>query len=159
MTVRSLALSAGLAAGAVLTGCDSAPDLTSPDLTCEDASLSSRGTLTATTPSGSFRATCFDVVVDSDLVRIEALDFDLGASSIDRGIELTVFGTTTGTYVVGDDDRPARARYNATGNASIDAESGTITVTEFSADRIRGSFAFETVNGVAVTEGAFDVEL
>ncbi len=156
MTAR---LSALALAGVLLVGCDSSsvPDLR---LTCEDVSLSSSGTLTASTPSGSFRANCFEVSSRTSFLTIEGLDVDLVEGGIDGSISLDIRGTTPGTYSVDEDaERQVEASYSPSGSVSLEAVSGTVTLSEFSTTRVRGSFSFETTNGSRVTDGAFDVEL
>ena len=144
----------------LLAGCDSG---TTPDdtrLTCEDVDLSSRGSLTASTPSGAFRATCFEVRGLSDEVVVEGLDLDFSDLAIGDagGIRLDIAGTQPGTYVVQGESFPrSSATFRPTSSTTLEAASGTITLSEFSAERVRGTFSFVTSNGTAVSSGAFDI--
>ena len=162
MRSRLLALTALAAA---LVGCDTSgpdPDVT---LTCEDVSLSSDGTLTAWTASGTFRADCFSAQARSGGVTLIGLEVVLEGGLASSGevlgsIEIDVEGTGPGTYDVGPSSGPrAEVAYSPSGSTSLEATSGTVTLTELSATRVQGTFSFETANGTSVSGGAFDVGL
>lgn len=150
-------------AAVLLTGCDG-DSLSDFDLTCEDAGFSSTGTLTASTSNGTFRANCFEVMTAATALEVRGFDIDLdvgaGLGTLRGGVELVTEGLEPGTYVVGSgDEQNARASFSPSPTSTLEAASGTVTIAEFSASRVRGSFAFETVNGATVSNGAFDIEL
>ena len=80
----------------------------------------------------------------------------------DALVNITLIGPAVGTYDVasgGTVQTIVSGQYQAPG--SLDtflAETGTITVSELTDTRVRGSFSFVAENGAEVTGGAFDLE-
>ncbi|MEM6925480.1 MAG: hypothetical protein AAF602_01025 [Myxococcota bacterium] len=142
-----------------LTGCDGlGGDGDEGAFTCEDASLVSDGEATATTPDGAFDADCFDVTLASETVTIRIYEVDLrSGEGIQRRILVRTDGVTPGTYTFEDGTfSRTRADYNPRPDLTLEATSGTVTITERSDERLRGTFSFDLENG-AVTDGVFDV--
>lgn len=140
-------------------GCDGgAPDDSA--LVCADVGLSSRGTLTASTPTGAFRATCFEVRTSADDLTVLAYAYDFAQDEPLRGrVRLLVGGFEPGQYPIpGTPGRRSAAEYDPDPETQLEAETGAVALAEASADRVRGSFSFVTTDGVVVTGGAFDVE-
>ena len=140
-----------------LAGCDGDG---SADRTCEDVGLSSAGTATATTDAGSFRATCYEVRVSADDVTVLAYVYDFEQDEPRRArLRLLVGGFEPGSYrIPGPSGQRSGAEYDPDPTTQLTAETGAITLAEFSSDRVRGAFSFVTTDGVVVTDGAFDVE-
>ena len=140
-----------------LAGCDGEG---SSSQTCEDVGLSGRGTLTASTPTGPFRATCFEVRVSADDVTVLAYAYDFDESNPLRGrVRLLIGGFEPGSYPIGGTPgRRSASEYDPDPTTQLTAETGNITLAELSDDRVRGAFSFVTTDGTVVTGGAFDVE-
>ena len=144
-------------AALVLAGCDGEG---SSSLTCEGVGLSDRGTLTASTSGGPFRATCFEVRASADDVTVlaYAYDFDEPDPLVGR-VRLLIGGFEPGSYRIGGEPgRRSAAEYDPDPATQLTAETGAITLAELSDDRVRGAFSFVTTDGTLVTDGTFDVE-
>lgn len=144
-----------------LSGCDGAGGGgDDADLTCEDASLSADGTAAATTPDGSFSADCFDVTLGSETFTVRVYEVELRSDASDVGIQRRILvradGVTPGTYTF-DETTSGRSRadYSPQPSVTVEATSGTITLTERTETRLRGGFSFETASGPV--DGTFDV--
>ena len=147
-----LALSLGLVA------CDSGSGEDGPtDASCATTGTQDLGTVTATTPSGSFRSSCAaatsstgDLVV---IVRTPGNESALGGESL----EFVLQDLRVGTYTLGeDDDDFSTASYGRTPLAMSEAASGTVVVTSLSGG-IEATFSFTTVTGQEVTDGRLDL--
>ena len=146
----------------LIAGCDGG----GPDSGIEcDSGYTSDGTLTASTSDGAFRASCITVernAIDGFVVG--------GFSSGEAGGVpqlIAVMGVSTGlpdvgTYSIGDaDDDFAGGSYELladppAGTFDNEAVSGTVTLSEVTATRIRGTFSFVTGQGKSVSSGRFD---
>lgn len=137
-----------------LTGCDSGG---SND---NDSGLPGGGTLSATVAGSSFTATTVTATNSSGVL---AIGGNLGATSPQRQINLTVNGAAAGTYQIGIGG--AIAVYSQ-GSSAADlvayaALSGSVTIESFSGSGAKGTFNFSARandgSTIQVTNGQFDV--
>ena len=159
--MRALLLSLAVLA-LPLAGCDSGGDDDDGGggfgtITCNDVSLLD-GSLSGSATTGSVTANCFSVETAGGDLTIVAFDLPSSGAGLRSTVVLDFEEAAEGTYSVGGDDDDSRATYSPSGTSGFDAASGTITLSEFSASRVRGSFDFETINGID-TSGSFTVEL
>lgn len=148
----------------LFAGCDSDDPFDPGDasFTCEQVSLTSQGTMTASTSSGSFAANCFQVSSFSGRLDITGYDLNLNTGQFNSVIQLETDASTLGSYVIDvDEDDPdlvyGNASFAPTGLSPLGATSGTVTLTESSANRVAGTFSFVTSNGSTVSGGQFSV--
>ena len=147
-----------LAALLVFSSCDGASE---SEIDCASG-YTSDGTLTASTSDGVFQTPC--ILVE----RRATSGFVVGGLSYEDagGLPVASMGVSTGisevgTYSIGDGgnagggyellaDPPA----STLGNEAV---SGTVTLSEVTETRIRGTFSFVTGQGKSVSNGRFDV--
>ena len=150
-----------------LAGCDSDDPIDPFDpgdftFTCEQVGLTSDGSMTASTSSGAFAGNCFEVNSFNGRLDITGFDLDLTSGEFNAVIRLETDDAAPGTYpIVEDEDDPEElyggAAFGPSGTNTLDASSGSVTITESSANRIAGSFSFVTSNGSAVSDGRFSI--
>lgn len=154
--------------GLLVAGCDtgsSGPD-PDPDPVCGNSGLSSQGSFSASVDGTAFTANCFEVAIVEvtapggaiDVLTITGVNYTV---SDPRGEFIGLVTGTAGTGVYSIEQRDitataAEAEYVVDGDAIL-AESGTVTITQYSSSRVQGEFDFEGDDGATTVTGQFDI--
>ena len=125
---------------------------------CELIGTVDIGTITATTPQGSFSTSCGIVQTSIGMLGVFARTPSNASPLGGPTIEMLVDGLTEGTYPVGNGDGEASLSYGQTPATTVEATSGSVTITS-TAGGFVGTFEFTTATGADVTNGRFALDV